>query len=262
MLGFSQTQNFLWTATIGMEAILLGLLIIRRHYRDFPFFSTYVLGVILQSAVLFFSYRRWGYGSHISVQVAWISQGVVILLRALVVAELCRRLVGPYRGIWALTWRILLACAAVVLSYSLLFSQFAVHLAIVNADRGLELTIATVVVVLFLFACYYGIAPDSRIHFLAVGLCLYSCIYVLNDTFLERWMDSFSIVWNYLGMVGFLVSMVLWLWGFRKQQTMEVFSAVLLPKEIYKSFSPQLNLQLRHLNDRLSLYWQVGEPRP
>jgi hypothetical protein len=261
VLEFTITQNSLWAATFGMEAVLLGLLIVRKQYRAYPFFSTYILGVLLQSAVLFFSYWRWGFDSHISVRIAWISQALAIFLRALVVVELCRRLVGPYRGIWALTWRILLACAVVVLSYSLLVSQFSVHVAIVNADRGLELTIATVVVVLFLFASYYGIVPETRIHFLAVGLCLYSCFYVINDSFLERWMEPFSNVWNFMGMVSFLASMVLWFWGFRKQQTTEASYAELLPKEIYRSLSPQLNLQLRQLNDRLSIFWQIEEPR-
>jgi hypothetical protein len=261
MLGFSITQSLLWAATFGMEAVLLVLLIVRKQYREYPFFSTYILGVLLQSAVLFLSYWRWGFDSLISVRIAWISQGLALSLRALVVMELCRRLVGPYRGIWALTWRILLACSAVVLSYSLLVSRFSVQVAIVNADRGLELTIATVVVVLFLFATYYGIVPETRIHFLAIGLCLYSCFYVINDSFLERWMEPFSKVWNFMGMVSFLASMVLWFWGFRKQQTTEASNAVLLPKEIYKSLSPQLNLHLRQLNDRLSLYWQTEESR-
>jgi hypothetical protein len=261
MPGFSITQNSLWAATFGMEAALLILLLVRRQYREYPFFSAYILGTLLQSAVLFFSYWRWGFDSHISVRIAWISQGLVVALRGLVVVELCRRLVGPYRGIWALTWRILLACAVVVLSYSLLVPQFSMNVAVVNADRGLELTIATVVVVLFLFASYYGIVPETRIHFLAVGLCLYSCFYVLNDSFLERWMESFSNAWNFMGLVSFLASMAVWFWGFRKQEVTKASRVVLLPRAIYKSLSPQLNLQLQQLNDRLSLFWQIEEPR-
>jgi hypothetical protein len=35
-----------------------------------------------------------------------------------------------------------------------------------------------------------------------------------------------------------------------------------LPKETYRLLSPQLNLQLRQLNDRLSLFWQSEEPGP
>lgn len=262
MLGLSTTQSVLWAATSGAEAGLLVLLILRKQYREFPFFFAYILGVLLQSALLLFSYWSWGFNSHIGSRIAWISQGIVILLRALVVMELCRRLVGPYRGVWALTWRVLLTCSAIVLSYSLLHSKFSIPGIVVNADRGLELTIATVVVVVFLFASYYGIVPQARIQFLATGLCLYSCFYVINDSFLERWMASFSNAWNFMEMVSFLASMAIWIWGFRSQSAVEVPNTFLLPKETYRLLSPQLNLQLRQLNDRLSLFWQIEEPRP
>ena len=262
MLGLSITQSFLWAATFGVEAALLVLLILRKQYREFPFFSAYILGVLLQSVLLFSSYWTWGFNSLISSRIAWISQGIIILLRALVVMELCRRLVGQYRGIWALIWRVLLACSAIVLFFSLLQAKLSVPGVVVDADRGLELTIATVVVVVFLFASFYGIAPQARIHFLAAGLFLYSCFYVVNDSFLERWMEPFSNVWNFMGMMSFLASMALWFWTFRVPATAEVIGTFLLPKETYRLLSPQLNRQLRQLNDRLSLFWQIEEPRP
>lgn len=260
MLGLSLTENLLWIVTFGMEAGLLLLLISRKQHREFPFFSAYLSGVLLQTALLFASYSLWGFDSRISVRVAWISQGFVTLLRALVVVELCRRLVGPYRGVWALTWRVLLSCACIVLSYSFLVSRFAVQVAIVNIDRGLELTIATVVVVVFLFAAYYGIVPQTRIYFLSAGLCFYSCFYVVNDSFLEHWMEAFSNVWNFMGMLSFLASLGLWLWGFLIPQASETSSAELLPRHIYGSLSPRLNRQLSQLNQRLSMFWQIEEP--
>jgi hypothetical protein len=262
MLGLSITQSVLWAATSAMEAALLALLVLRKQYREFPFFSAYILAILLQSAALFLSYSYWGFDTLISSRIAWISQGVVILVRGLVVMELCRSLVGPYRGVWALTWRVLLVCATIVLSYSLLGSKFSISAAIVNADRGLELTIATVVVVVFLFASYYGIIAQARIQFLAAGLCLYSCFSVINDSLLERWLKSFSNVWNFMAAVCFLANLALWFWAFSRPATTEVSRTVLLPRETYRLLSPQLNLQLRQLNDRLSLFWQSEEPRP
>jgi hypothetical protein len=143
---------------------------------------------------------------------------------------------------------------------SLLQAKLSVPGVVVNADRGLELTIATVVVVVFLFASFYRIVPPAQIHFLAAGLLLYSCFCVINDSFLERWMEPFSNVWNFMGMVSFLASMALWFWAFRMPSTAEVSGTFLLPKETYRLLSPQLNLQLRQLNDRLSLFWRIEEP--
>jgi hypothetical protein len=262
MSGLSGMQSSLWAATFVLEAVVFLLLVFRKQYREFPFFSAYILGVLLQSILLVFSYSKWGYNSYPSARIAWSSQGVVILLRALVVAELCRRMVGPYRGVWGLIWRTLVGCAALVLSYSLLVSKMSMPVAIFNAHRGLEITIATVVVAVFLFAAYYGIVPQRRIYFLALGLCFYSCFYVINDSFLEHWMKSFASVWNFAGTMSFMVSLVLWSWGFLIPQTTDARSTSLLPRHVYRTLSPQLNQQLRQVNERLSMFWQPGEPRP
>lgn len=261
MPGISAAQGFLWAATSALEALLFVLLVLRKQYKEFPFFSAYILGVLLQSALVFYSYGKWGYESLVSGKIAWISQGVAVLLRALVVAELCRRLAGPYRGVWALIWRTLMVCATLVLGYSLVISKLSMPIAVLSADRGLELTIATVVVIVFLFAAYYGIVPQARVYFLAAGLCFYSCFFVVNDSFLEHWMKAFTPVWNFAGMISFMVSLGLWFWGFLAPRFSEAATPHLLPEHIYRSLSPQLNQQLRRLNDRLSMFWQTGEPR-
>src|SRR5947209_9528429 len=149
MLGLSTAQLSLWAATYAIEVALFLFLFFRRQYRDFPFFSAYIVGVLVQNTLLFFSYSHWGFDTPQSSRIAWASQAFVVLLRALVAMELCQRLVGRYAGIWALTWRVLAAFAAVILAYCLLQPAFSIPAAIVSAHRGVELTIATVVVVVF-----------------------------------------------------------------------------------------------------------------
>jgi hypothetical protein len=46
-------------------------------------------------------YRRWGFSSMLSWRIAWGMQGAVICARALAVAEVCRGVLGRYRGIRA-----------------------------------------------------------------------------------------------------------------------------------------------------------------
>jgi hypothetical protein len=51
---------------------------------------------------------------------------------------------------------------------------------------GIELATAAVIVLLLLFARYYDIVVEPPLRLLAAGLCMYSCVSVLNDTILER----------------------------------------------------------------------------
>jgi len=184
-------------------------------------------------------------------------QGAVICARALAVAEVCRHLLARYRGIWAMAWRILLACAALVLVYSIVAARHFWELALLAGDRGMELSIAAVVVGVLLFTRYYDVQVSAADRSLAVGFCLYSCFCVLNNTILEHYLSRYGPLWNLLGMLAFLASLLLWTWALRKPQTETVPEETLLSPGIYQTVAPQVNLRLRLLNDQL---WKIWKP--
>jgi hypothetical protein len=188
-------------------------------------------------------------------------QALVICARALAVVEICRRVLSRYQGIWALAHRVLLVCAGLVLLYSGLAARHQWKLVMPSAQRGLELSMAAVIVVLLLFARYYEVQADPRDRSLAVGLCLYSCFCVLNNTILERYLDQYVTIWNLLGMQAFLASQLLWTWALCKPQLEEVAEEELLPGGVYQSLEPQINLRLRSLNDHMYKIWRPEVPR-
>jgi hypothetical protein len=129
-----------------------------------------------------------------------------------------------------------------------------------TVELGLELAIAAVIVALLLFARYYGIAVNSALRLLAIGLCGYSCVSVLNDTILERWLLQYVSVWNALGMLAFLACLLLWIWAFRKSVP-EVATAALFPDgSIYRTLVPEVNWRLRSLDQELMQLWRLGTP--
>ncbi len=211
-----------------MAAVLLVLLVVRRNYRACPAFFVYILVNFVLGFLVFFIYRRWAFISVTAWRIGWGLQGIVICARALAVAELCRLLLARYRGIWALAWRLLLACAALVLLNSVIAASHSWTLAVPTADRGLELSIATVIVVLLLFARYYQLEASPLARSLAIGFCLYSCFSVLNDTILERLLYHYYLLWNLVGMLAFLLSLLVWTWAFRHTVSQAPFGPALL----------------------------------
>jgi hypothetical protein len=248
-------QQALWALNSAGEVVLLTLLVVRKNYRSYPAFSLYLLVDLTMSATLFFVYRLWGFDSTTAYRIAWGTHGIVLFARALAVAEVCRHVLSRYRGVWAFTWRILLLCAALVLSYSILVARHDWRLALPSADRGLELSIATVIVVLLLFARYYDVKGEQVARSLAIGFCLYSCFAVLNNTLLERLLYDYSALWNLLGMFAFFASLSLWTWALRKPLSQVATEEILLSKGIYQSLTPEINLRLRLLNEQLSRFW-------
>jgi len=246
----------MWAVNTATSVILLVLLAVRRNYRAYPAFTFYILVNLVLGTSLYIIYSRWGFSSRMSWLLGWGTQVVVTCARALAVAEVCRHFLSRYPGVWALARRILLACVGLVLLYSSLAARHQWVLVLPSADRGLELSIAAVVVVLFLFARHYDVRIEPTDRSLATGLCLYSCFRALNDTVLERYLYGYVMFWSLLGTLAFFASLSLWSWTLRKSRTEAVTRENLLPLGVYQKLAPQINLRLRSLNDQLCKIWK------
>jgi hypothetical protein len=254
-------ERMLWGFVVFLNGGLLALLLLRKNHRVFPVFFVYVFLNFLQCFILFGSYRIWGFQSPVSSRLAWGTQIFVSTARAVAVAQICHRVLAKYRGIWALARRMLVATAAVVLLYSWAVARGSWQFAVLNADRGMELAIASVIVALFLFARYYGVAVEPAVRALAIGFFLYSCFYVLNITILERWLYDYVALWNLLGTLSFLASLLLWSWGLRERQSVTTFEPEMLSQGIYRTLAPEINDRLRALNDHLGQFWWAERKR-
>ena len=249
-------QQMLWVVNIAAGVLLLILLVSRRNYRAFPAFSLYLVTNSTLSVLVFLTYHRWGFTSPSFWWFSWGMRVVAVSARALAVAELCKHLLARYRGIWGLAWRVLLACAASVLIYSCIAARYQWKLALIRTERGLELAIAAVIVAVFVFVRYYGVEAGPADRSLAVGFCLYSFFTVLNDTVLERYLDRYLSLWNLLGMLAYLASLLLWTWALCKPHTAAVAEEALLPAGVYQAIAPQINLRLRLVNEQLRQFWK------
>lgn len=255
MAEIANFEKVLWGLSVALKWGLLALFVFRKHYRTFPFFFIYVLLTAVQSPVLFQSYRTWGFQSPTSGNIAWGSQGLVIAARGLAVAEICRRILGMYRGIWSLASRLLLATAGLVLVYSWAVARPHWQAAVLNCDRGLELAIAAVLMMVFLFARHYEIEVEQTVRFLALGLFLYSCFSVVNNTVLEKLLWDYAPLWNVIRTLAFLASLLLWGWTLRRQQAETAPEPLMLPAGAYSALAPELNLRLKALNEHLAKIW-------
>ena len=245
----------MWAVNASASVFLLVLLAVRKNYRAYPAFTFYILANLALGASLFIIYRRLGFYSKASWLFAWGMQSLVLCARALAVAEICKHSLARYLGIWAFAKRVLLTCAGLVLLYSGLAARHEWKLALPSADRGLELSIAAVIVILFLFVHFYEVQPERTDRSLAIGFCLYSCFRALNDTILERYLYDYTTLWSLLGMLAFFAGLCVWSWALRDSRTEAAAKQELLPLGVYQSFAPQINLRLQLLNNQLGKIW-------
>lgn len=247
----------LWGLTFFLNTGIIALLVYRKNQGVLPLFSLYMVLNLLQGIIVFSAYKSWGFLSREALQIAWSAQGLVSLARAAAVAEICYLALARFRGIWRLAWRLLAGAAAVVALNTWAWSRGNWHSAILNLDRGLELVMATVIVLLFLFVRYYEVIVKLSIRTFAIGFFLYSAFRVLDDSILERWWGASVSLWNLIGTLTFLASLLLWSWALLQKQQHTIPDPELLSGGHYHSLSPAINARLKDLNGRLDRFWSA-----
>lgn len=250
-------ERFLWAITFVLNLGLVFLLLYRRNYRAYPFFFVYSVSTVLQNIAFFESYRIWGFNSPASIRVAWGTQMVVTAGRALAVAEICHRVLAQYAGVWKLARHLLIGAAAAVALFSWGFSQGNWRSALLSLDRGMELAIASAIAILFLFARYYDVRLEQTTRTMGIGFFLYSGFRVLDNTIVEHWLTHSTALWNLLGTLTFLASLLLWTWALRLTQQRTTSEVELLPENRYHLLSPEINTRLRALNEQLGDFWHA-----
>lgn len=248
-------DNVLLGTTFLLNAGLVVLLLSRKNHKVVPFFFYYVLLNVIQGIALSAAYRVWGFTSLPSILVAWGTQLLVLVARALAVAEICHQVLARYQGVWKHARLLLLVGAAAITALAWGFSQGNLRSAILSFDRGLELAIASTIVLLFVFVKYYEVQLEPAVRTVATGFFLYSGFQVLNNTIAERWLLHSNMLWNLLGTLTFLASLLLWIWALRLTVQYTAPVPELLPGDRYRAMSPAINARLKSLNERLSHFW-------
>lgn len=256
-------RNLSWALSTLLELVLLYFLVRRRVYRSHPAFFSYLLIALLQSAVVATAYRLFGPATATSYNIAWGSQVVVICARWLAITEIAKSALGTFSGIWAMVSRILFVLGIGVLVYSIAEAQDQWTLAVLTADRAVEMCIASFIVAMFVFVKYYRVQMSHMDRTLAIGFCLYSCFFVINDSIYQAWIHMAGPLWNYLETVTYLATLLLWIgavWR-HSESPMPATGLVLTPAD-YLELSDKLNSRLNVLNNRLDKLFHSGDSRP
>jgi len=269
-------RNLLWLIVSVLEVLFFAFLLVRRFYRSHPIFFLYAFSLVLQTATVAMSVQLWGDKGFGYWYTAWISQALVIGMRWSAIAEITRKILGGYSGIWRLANVVLFVLSIFVLVYALWTSHITLDLAVLSADRGVELCIAVFVVVMFGFARYYRLPVPDLEKQMAIGFCLYSCAWVVNDTIVdmavraapEKWAQSLGATWDLFLSAAFIASLTLWTRAIHVARRVPVADEnaptepVRLTSEHYARLSEEVSSRLTLLNHRLNHLLGSKDSRP
>lgn len=261
-------------------AFELGLCVFvfaRGAQRLLPFFAAYASVILVCAFSVGFVYEHFGFRSVASYYAYWTEALLNLVARSLAIAELCRYGLRAYRGIWTLVWQILSVLTLLFLAHAALDAWGQPNrLAIygLTLERDLDFASIAILLVLLIIRNYYGLTLEPLQRTIALGMCFFCAVDVINNTilrdlytgFLFSWFStSHAAVWPALkpqiervndlyGVIrlsAFMISMSIWCYALRKPLPAPAESPVLLPAEVYSDLSSAMNMRLRAFNDRL-----------
>jgi len=258
--------QFLWELSVALQVAVVVMLLFNGNFRRIPIFTAYIMSNVCQAVALYLTYREFGLRSHTSVTIAWVSESATLLLRVFATSELVRLILRPYRGIWALGWRVLAIAFGAVFTFALVDSWHNLLWAIVLLDRGFHLAFAVALTACLLLVHYYLIPIHPVYRSLLAGFCFYSCMVVLANTIggqiYARGNHNVQIVWQMATMGAFVVVLAVWAAALRRPLPEPISPD--RPEEAeraYWAMSPQINERLRLLNEQLSRFWKPEATR-
>lgn len=242
------------TIVLGIEGLVFAVALSRGLFRRLPVFSWYLFAVFASDALRFAIWFTLGFGSSTEFVVYWASQLLLMSMRAGVMYELCRRLLGRYRGVWALSRIVLVATAAALLLIALaanISSGTRLSNMFLTIERGFELAVLGVLVTAMAFCRYYRIPVARPVGLVGLGFSLYSAIAVISNTFTGHWFLAFVPFWREIHGDSFLLAELTWLIAVWRPLPADQPAPNLLDFQQYSDMTLTVNESLRELNARL-----------
>ena len=250
-MNFSFSEYALWSFTTLMETVICALIFRFRSYRVIPFFSTYLCFAVVRSLALWWIYHVPTLEAGFVYNFYWVTQLLLLVGRGLGVAEVCRLSLREYRGVWELTWRLLVGVGIVLIAFAgvaALYDPRWVSPVVLRGERGLELAIIAVLAALGLVCRYYQISVPRPVKWLGLGLGLYAGVQVINDVIEYAAHGEFPL-WRGIHQSAFAVALVIWFGALRKP--LALVAPSLAEPETYEEIAPAVSYRLRELNARL-----------
>ncbi len=259
MAGLSTSLKILWLASFILQFAILVLLVFRRNYRAVPTFAWYIGVNFAQVFIMLGVYSHFGFESKQSFLTFWAVEVVVMILQTLASTELLHRALQDYPGIWELTWRVILSAIVVVIVYAWITANSQDQWGLWAAHRGYYLTFAVAFVLCLLLIRRYAISIDPVYKMLVGGFCFYACGSIFADTLLKSQylmkFKGYATVWNHAEMSLFLIVLVVWTVALRHPVRVPARSTNLAGGTPYEVMAPQVNAQLRAINDSLRKFF-------
>lgn len=223
-MSLASASHEVWIGCIALEVLLALVLVAKKNWRQYPFFSAYAFFALFQAAIAYalFEHRMLYFYAFC------ICEAIGIVLGLMVVREIFAVLFTPHPALRQLATMIfrLTVVALVILAGVATYVQSwdakgfasAVLLA-AEAARIMEVGL-----IMFLFACSsaFGLHWKQNVFGVALGLGLYGAVELVIVTLIPHTAPATSQVFSLIRVAAYGVSLLIWLGYFLAPEPVSV----------------------------------------
>jgi hypothetical protein len=245
-------SHFVALAVMPLEVLVCALALQRRLWRTLPFFSAYLVLVVLSEAARWSVLLSFGERSRAYSWTYWGFQALLVPARGAVLVDLCRAALGLYSGVWQLSRYLLGSAALVMLSVAAVRtgSSRGVLSYVLYVEVELEFAIVVTLLLLLMLTRYYGVSLNRPLGGTALGLVFYSSVVITTSSIMTTPMALSWELYSALRSVAYAVALGLWAYALRLP-----LPAAVQPEmgtvESYERNTQVVSDRMRALNSRL-----------
>lgn len=204
-----------WIAALLLQAVLTGILLVKRTWKKFPFFVAYCLANLVLGLAC---YAAHGWFPRFYFTIYWVKEALGVLLGLAVVYEIFRHLFRPYPALRRLATQIfhvavvllvLLGCIVAYQQHSgETYPLMAACLAMEQVTRIIEVGLLGF---LFLFASAFGLHWRQYVFGMALGLGVFAAVELVAVTMRLQFGFTANSMFNVVRTISFNSSLFIWI---------------------------------------------------
>ena len=218
-MGLSVVQVALWASTFLLECIVCFLAFRRGLYLHLRVFSAYLAMLVVREVFLYWAYHAFGYSSRFVFFAFWLTQAIVLLLRAGSIVEIVWKASRAYPGFRTIAgWLVALVSMVLVgrAIWVVVHNAMDAPVLILGVEHHVEFMAAVVLFLLFVLWIRYDVPLRWHEKLIAVGLFAYSLVQEVNDAVAQHWVGPYFHWRDRIRVASFMVVLIVWIVALRK----------------------------------------------
>jgi hypothetical protein len=201
-----------WIGSIGLQVLLAFIVLAKRTWQRYPFFSAYVLFNLFETAILYSVFRM----TKVYMYTFLLCEAIGIVLGLAIVREIFTNVFSPHPALRKLATMIFRVgvIALIVLGCGVIYAQsgdvrgiFHVMLLAEQATRIVEVGL---IMFLFLSSSAFGLHWKQNVFGIALGLGMFAAVELINVTLIGHVSTTTAQAFSLVRSISYSASLMMW----------------------------------------------------